>query len=390
MGFDRKEFEERQRRVRDRMKAEGLDAIIAYSNAKIRGCVRYISNYYTRWAGAQSQRDGTYQQFGSSVMLFPLDGESILITDQPWDVERAKLVSVVDDTRFASNYGDELGPEIARRGYGTVGIDNWFVFPAPHYLSLREHAPDVNFVPSQLIEDVYKIKTPLEIELIRKAERAAIKGVEGGFDAVGVGVREYDFAVAAENAMRIHGELEGAANNVIGGGPNTATGSCFPTQEESYVMKSGDWALFDLTPSYDDYAGDISRMIVAGSLDDLDPDLKRLYETTLKMNESVIDAIRPGVTPWELNKLAIEIADDDGVGKYKIDLLGHSLGIDIHDPPDYYYDDRPLEENMTITVEPCLLIPEVAGTRIEDTVLVTADGCEVLSEDCPKHLTATG
>jgi Xaa-Pro aminopeptidase len=190
--------------------------------------------------------------------------------------------------------------------------------------------------------------------------------------------------------MRVHGELEGAANNVIGGGPSTATGTCFPTQSDSYRMKSGDWALFDITPSYEDYAGDISRMIVAGRLNDLAPELRRMYDTTLRMNESVIEAIKPGVTPLQLNKLASEIADEAGFGDNKIGLLGHSLGIDIHDPPDYYYDDNPLEENMTITVEPCLLMPGVAGARVEDAVLVTADGCEVLSEACSKELTATG
>jgi Xaa-Pro aminopeptidase len=190
--------------------------------------------------------------------------------------------------------------------------------------------------------------------------------------------------------MRLHGELEGSANNVICGGPNTATGSSFPTQTSSYVMESGDWAMFDITPAYEDYAGDISRMVVAGSLSDLDPKLKRMYDTTLAMNEAVIDAIRPGITPLQMNKISAEVAEKGGFANERIELLGHSLGIDIHDPPDYYYDDNPLEENMTITVEPCLLMEGVAGTRIEDTVLVTADGCEVLSADSPKELTATG
>jgi Xaa-Pro aminopeptidase len=155
-------------------------------------------------------------------------------------------------------------------------------------------------------------------------------------------------------------------------------------------MKSGDLALFDLTPSYDDYAGDISRTVVAGSLDDLDSRLKSIYETALRTNESVIEAIRPGVTPLELTRLAIEIAEGAGHLDYRSGLLGHSMGIDIHDPPDYYYDPNPLQENMTITVEPFLGIPGLGGVRIEDTVLITSDGCEVLSESCSKALRATG
>ena len=148
--------------------------------------------------------------------------------------------------------------------------------------------------------------------------------------------------------------------------------------------------MFDICPSYQGYAGDICRMVVAGSMSDLDPDLKKLYDATLAMNEAVIAMIRPGVTPLEMNQVAYEVADAHGVAKYKIPLLGHSLGLDIHDPPDYYYDGSPLEESMTITVEPCLLVPGVAGTRVEDVVLVTADGCEVLSAAAPKDLRATG
>jgi Xaa-Pro aminopeptidase len=390
MSFEPRELEDRQRRIRERMEGDGFDALIAYSSAKVRGCVRYLSSYYTRWTGAQSMEGGGYHQFGSCALLFPLEGDPILLTDQPWDVDRARLVSVIEDVRYGSNFGDVFGPEVAERGLERVGIDNWFIFPAHHYLRLVEHAPTAQFEPTALIEDTYKVKTPAEIELIRKAQAVAVKGVEAGTDAVGVGVREYDFAVAAENAMRLHGELEGSANCLIGGGPNTATGTCFPTQDDSYVMKSGDLALFDLTPSYDDYAGDISRTVVAGSLDDLDSRLKGIYQTALRTIESVIEAIRPGVTPLELTNMAIEIADEAGHGEYRSGLLGHGMGIDIHDPPDYYYDPTPLVENMTITVEPFLGIPGLGGVRIEDTVLVTADGCEVLSADCPRELRATG
>jgi Xaa-Pro aminopeptidase len=240
-----------------------------------------------------------------------------------------------------------------------------------------------------LIEQTYRVKTEKEIDLIRRAERAAVAAVEAGFDAVDIGVSEYEFALATEHALRSHGEIELAGASIISGGPRTATGSGLPAHDDAYVMKSGDWALFDICPSYAGYAGDISRMIVAGSLDDLDIGLRDMYETTRRMNEEVIKAVKPGITPLALNELAGKVAHEAGFGENKIGLLGHSLGIDIHDPPDYYYDNEPLEENMCITVEPCLLMPGVAGTRVEDVVRVTRDGCEVLSADCSKELRDT-
>jgi Xaa-Pro aminopeptidase len=389
MTFDQADFQERHEKVRRRMEQEGLDALIAYSNAKVRGCVRYLGNYFTRWVGAQSQRDGSYQWFGSCAVLFPLEGDPVLVTDQPWDEERAKEVSLFKDTYYAENFGVEFGRMIAERGYRSVGIDNWFIYPAIHYLPLLEQAPDAGFSGTMLIEQSYRVKTEKEIELIRRAEQAAVAAVQAGFAAVDVGVSEYEFALATEHALREHGEIELAGASIISGGPRTATGSGLPAHDDAYVMQSGDWALFDICPSYAGYAGDISRMIVAGSLDDLDPELRDMYETTRRMNEEVIKAIKPGVTPLSLNQLAEQIARDAGFGENKIGLLGHSLGLDIHDPPDYYYDNEPLEENMCITVEPCLLMPGRAGTRVEDVVRVTRDGCEVLSAECSKELQDT-
>lgn len=389
MAFEAQEFADRHRRIRERMAAAGLDALIAFSNAKSRGCVRYLSNYYVRFVGEQNMKDGSYAYFGSCAVLFPLEGEPALLTDQIWDEVRAKEVSIFPKTRYARNFGTEFGQLIRDRGYRTVGIDNWFIFPAMHYLPLSEMAPTVTFQPTQLIEDVYKVKSPAEVEYIRFAEAAAVKAVEAGIAAVGVGVSEYEFALAAENAARKYGDLEPAGGSIIAGGPNTATGVHLPSQENSYVMKRGDWAMFDILPSYAGYAGDICRMVVAGKLSDLDSTLRKLYDTTLTMNEKAIEAVRPGVSPLDLNRIAEGIADKAGFLDLKIGLLGHSLGLDIHDHPDYYWDSTPLEENMTFTIEPCLLVAGVAGTRVEDVVRVTSDGCEVLTAAADKTLRGT-
>lgn len=385
-SFTEEEFADRHRRIREAMDREGLDAIVAYSNAKAKGVVWWLGNYFVRFTGAQTRKDGSYFQFGSCAILFPRDGEPQLVTDQPWDVDRARELSLFEDTRYADNFGIDFGAVIAREGYRKVGIDNWFLYPAMHYLPLVEQAPDTEFVPTQLVERTYRIKSPAELAIMRKSEDAAVAAVMAGMDAVDVGVSEFEFALACEYALRKHGELELAGSSIISGGSNTATGSGLPMHEGSHVMQPGEWAMFDICPSYGGYAGDISRMRVAGKVSDVDPHLRKMYDTTVAMNQAVIEAIKPGVTPWQLNKLAMEVAEKGGFGDQKIDLLGHSLGPDIHDPPDYYYDDEPLVENMTITVEPCLLEEGVAGTRVEDVVVVTADGCEVLSEAAPREL----
>ena len=128
-------------------------------------------------------------------------------------------MSLFSDTAYAENFGTDFGERIARDGYKRVGIDNWFLFPAMHYLGLTGLAPGAEYVPTQLIEDTYKIKSPREIELVRKAEDVAVKAIEDAFAAVGVGVPEFDFALACDYALRKYGDLEVAGSAIVAGGP---------------------------------------------------------------------------------------------------------------------------------------------------------------------------
>jgi Xaa-Pro aminopeptidase len=385
------DFAERHRRIRERMVDESLDAIIAYSNAKVQGCVQYVANYAVRFVAANTLPDGSYTMAGSCAALLPAaEGNAALLVDQRWDELRAKEVSCIPDTRFSPGLGADLGSAIAERGYRRVGIDNWFVFPAYHYLAIREAAPDVELVPTLAIEHTYKVKTPEELALVRKAEEVGVAALEAAFEAVRIGANEHDVALAADYAMRKYGDLETAGGLVAAAGPNTAVASGIPTAEGSYVMERGDWIMLDICPRYEGYAGDICRMFVAGDLDDVDPFRRKLYDATVTIVEEVVRAVRPGVVPRDLNELAQSVADELGVGEYKTTTLGHGLGIDLHDPPDFRWDPWPLEVGTCITIEPCLIVPGLTGTRVEELVAVTPDGCDVLSASSPTELRSSG
>lgn len=379
------EYATRTDAVRRSASEEGFDALIAYSTAKVTANVRYLTSYYTRFTGHQHTREHGYYMFGSCAALIPVDGEPMLRTDALWDVVRAGEMSKYPDVSGSTNIGADLGRALAQRGLRRVGIDNWHLFPAADYLALKAAAPEVELVPTLALSLVRAVKSPAELERHRRAELIAVAAAQAGMDAVAPGANEYEVGLAAEETLRRLGDFETAGGAIISAGANSATGSSLPTRDKT--IERGEWVLFDVLPKFDGYAGDIARMRLAGDPEDLTDELRHLHATTLLMNEEVRKAVRTGVTAAELNGVALAVAQQEGVGDLKIELVGHGVGLDIHDVPDYYYDDRPLRANEVITIEPCLLKEGVAGTRIEDVVVVKDDGCEVLT-DCPRGLFA--
>jgi Xaa-Pro aminopeptidase len=390
MAITTQEMARRHGRVKTALTEGEFDAVIAYSTAKVAANVRYLTDYFVRFAGMQNMREGGYHMFGSSVALFPVDGEPMVRTDQPWDIARAKEISMFPDTEYAGLFAEDLGPAIRDRGYRRVGIDNWYIFPAREFLALTEIAPEVEFVPSHLMSEVRRIKSDEELQIIRRSAALAVESVETSLDAVRVGASEYDVVLLCEETMRRGGDIELAGGSISGCGPNTSTGSWVPSRTQSRAIEAGEWVMMDVCPRVDGYAGDISRHRVAGDVTDLDPRLKKMYEVTLLMSEEVRKAIKPGVTGRELNSLAEQIADGEGLLENKIGLLGHGLGLDIHDVPDFYYDDSVLSPGEVITVEPCLLLEGVGGVRIEDMVLVTESGSETLTAAADRELRGSG
>ncbi|MGH8941413.1 MAG: aminopeptidase P family N-terminal domain-containing protein, partial [Acidimicrobiia bacterium] len=191
MAITKQELTGRHERVRSALREGEFDALIAYSTAKVAANVRYLTNYFVRFAGMQNMREGGYHMFGSCAVLFPADGEPMVRTDQPWDIARAKEISMFPDTAFAGLFAQDLGRVIRDRGYRRVAIDNWYLFPAREFMALTEMAPDVEFVPSHLMSELRRIKSEEELAIIRRSASLAVEAVETSLDSVRVGANEY-------------------------------------------------------------------------------------------------------------------------------------------------------------------------------------------------------
>ncbi|MHB8277625.1 MAG: M24 family metallopeptidase [Candidatus Humimicrobiaceae bacterium] len=376
------EYKERYNRIRKMMENEGFECIIAYSNYKFQGNVSYLSSYETILGGVQSIGGTDLVNFGSSAVVVPLEGEPLLLVDLKWDAVRASKESYVKKTIGSVDFAKDISSFLKENKIkGKIGIEPWFVFPAQTFLKLKEEFPSVVFERSGIMEKSRMVKSLWEIECLREAERITDLGVQKGMEVFIEGATEREIALEAEYVMRKFGDHHLGTPSILGvGAARTEIGTPFPMDIK---VKKGDILMIDIGARYKGYCGDISRAKVCGKPT---PEQIKLINTTTAINKEVIKNIRPGIPASDLQKLAIKLTTEYG---YKADnymgLTGHGVGLDVHERPDYGIDETPLVENMVIAVEPCLLELGTGGVRIEDLVLVTSNGAEVLSKT-PKIL----
>ena len=181
------------------------------------------------------------------------------------------------------------------------------------------------------------------------------------------------------------GGAEGLAfPSIVGSGYNATT---LHYDQNVGTCDDGELVVVDIGARYGYYCGDLTRTYPAnGSFSDRQ---REIYDLVLEAHDRAAEAMRPGVTVFELRKIAYSTFEESGVrnqdgeplGQYFIHGLGHPLGLDAHDPG---ADENPLEPGMVITNEPGIYIPEEElGVRIENDFLITDDGAENLSADLP-------
>lgn len=237
-----------------------------------------------------------------------------------------------------------------------------------------------------LIGSLRLIKTEEEVERIRKAISITIDGVNELMKNSKAGIKEYEIESYFDFVCKKNGVKDLAFKTIAAAGKN-ATVLHYVTNDSE--LKDGDLILFDLGAQYKYYNGDISRTFpINGKFTDRQ---KEVYNAVLRVNEKVIEEMKPGVSFLELNKKAKEwIAEEcislglmtskEDVSKYYYHSIGHSLGMDTHDiEPENR--DVIFEAGMIYTVEPGIYIEEEGiGIRIEDDVLITDNGYEVLTK----------
>ena len=239
------------------------------------------------------------------------------------------------------------------------------------YYELRDIAPH--------IDPLRMIKTTREIDALRRNGWVSAEAHVRAFEVTRVGGWEYEIEAEATHTMLKYGAEGAGYPAIVGAGPNS---NVWHYQESSRQLQDGDIIVMDYGASMGYLTIDITRTWPAsGEFTELQ---ERAYRCVLEAEKAIIAAMKPGVTRQETREIAAAIFEKHGFANQYPGGAGHFVGMSVHDVGDY---SLPLQAGMVIAVEPIIDIPEEElHVRIEDTILITDDGAEVLSAHVPKEL----
>ncbi len=259
--------------------------------------------------------------------------------------------------------------------------NNQISLDAHRVRALQEHFPAVTIQDiSPFIDAMRLIKSPQEIEILRRNGRLSAEAVKEAMRATAEGRFEYELEAAAMHHILKNGANGAAYPPIVGSGPNSCV---WHYSKNSRRMEDGDLVLMDFGADLDHLCMDISRTWpVSGTFT---PEQREAYRVVLEVQKASIEAYRPGVTLADVKRHVAEVLAQKKIESRGLEgVIHHYIGMATHDVG---IEGVPLQEGMVFTVEPGLYYPEKGfGIRIEDTVLITRDGCEVLSREVPKEI----
>lgn len=225
-----------------------------------------------------------------------------------------------------------------------------------------------------LIEKLRLVKDESEIALLKEAGAITASAFRYILGEIHPGQTEQEIAGMLEFYMRRQGGGLPAFETIVASGERGALPHGMATAKK---VQRREFITMDLGATYKEYAGDMTRTICLGTVSDRQ---REIYELVREAQERGINAVRAGVCAKEVDAVVRQFFGESGYGEYFMHSLGHGVGLVVHEAPRLAPgQDTVLEPGMVVTIEPGLYIPGWGGVRIEDTVLVKEDGCEILT-----------
>jgi Xaa-Pro aminopeptidase len=395
--FPLEEYRHRYARLAALLDRQDLDALVLTQEEP----VRYLSGYNSViWAVGR---------WLPTVFIAPRDpGQAVLVASQ-FDAGCAAGTSwarTVDTYRSVGELPAKVASHLAAIGARPdhlgfeLGPGSIMALPkaiADQVTALASLDGQQPADASRLLSALRMIKSPAEIDRIRRSVSAAAAGYQAGLEAARAGMTEKELVSIIASAMHRHGTTAGTKPLFVNCVSGRTRYPLVDSPASDNVLTDGDIVFVDGGGACDGYVSDILRLIGIGDVRSED---RRYAEVAAGATQSMIGALRPGVRVSELLRTAARYVSDAGLSEEVGAVAGHGIGLELwerpliteHDDPD---DDVAVREGMVLCVEPILAPPHpdggLAGIFVfEQQVLVTADGCEVLSGCLPARLHEAG
>ncbi len=355
------DYQARRERLRKGLKKAGVDALLVTDFTNV--------TYLTGFTG------------DDSYLLVRRDGETIL-SDPRYTTQLEEESPGVD--LYIRQPGVEMLQAVERAvrkaKVGRLGIEADSMTVGPRD-SIAEKLPKVELVPtSDLVEALRLCKDKDEIERLRRAVWQAEKAFTVLRSTLRPEKTEKQVADELEYQFRLFGAKDASFPSIVAVGPRAALPHAVPGEPH---IGDDDFVLIDWGANDGLYCSDLTRMVVTGKIS---PKFERIYKTVLEAQRRAIEAVRPGAVAHDVDNVARSYIAKAGFGKRFRHGLGHGLGMLVHEAPRLAVKKQTvLKAGMVVTVEPGIYLPGWGGVRIEDDVLVTRNGHEVLTS-VPKRL----
>ncbi|MDK2823266.1 MAG: Xaa-Pro aminopeptidase [Clostridia bacterium] len=346
-------IKERINKLRQKLEQLGLDGFIVMSPLNR----RYISGFT-----------------GTSGILLITHKQNFLFTDFRY-IEQAKSQAPAFQVIKHEFPVTKTIKEITQRlPLEFLGLEGDFI-TYKQFQDFQDGLDNIKLVPQEgIIENLRLIKDNEEIKNIRKAAQIADKAFKFILEKIKPGLKEIEVALELEFFMRLQGASSTSFDTIVASGYRSALPHGVASEK---VIEKGDFVTIDFGCVYNGYCSDMTRTIVIGQPSEKQ---KEIYQIVLEAQSIGLNSVKAGLGAKEVDLQSRSYISRKGYGEYFGHGLGHGLGLNVHENPSLSpRDSTELLENMVVTVEPGIYIPNWGGVRIEDLVVVKATGYDNLT-----------
>lgn len=350
-------MQHRLERFDAKLAQSGLDALLVTGQNNI----YYLTNFW-----------------GTNATVFITKNRRLFLTDSRYTLIAKQSVHGFDIIESKDPLKD-IVKLIEADKLETIGFDNQVSFA--YYQGLQAIFEGYTLSPqNNFMEELRMIKDDKELATIRKACSISDRAFTDVLDFIKPGqTTELQVANFLDFRMREYGASGTSFESIIASGYRSAMPHGVASEK---VIQSGETLTMDFGCYYKHYVSDMTRTIHIGDTTDEE---REIYDLVLRSNQALIDAAKAGMTRRDYDKVARDVIVEAGYGSHFTHGIGHGIGLDIHEIPYFGNSDETIEAGMVLTDEPGVYLADKYGVRIEDDIIITENGCELITL-APKEL----